>query len=142
VGYTKGKNEFGWILGPKIHITRKGEFTLRHTPVQHSFQVTIVVPAWVDAISLTGKYFWLDDDGQTGTESDLWKEKMDVRLPADPSVITSVLVKDQSRYKPIISSPWRSHDKDNKILVHAGEETTLLIRGWDLWRSPKVFIGG
>jgi len=142
VGYTKGKTEFGWILGPKIHITRKGEFTVRHTPVQHSFQVTIVVPAWVDAISLTGKYFWLDDDGQTGTGSDLWKEKIDVRLPADPSVITSVLVKDQSRYKPIISTPWGPYDKDNKILVHAGEETTLLIRGRDLWRSPKVFIGG
>ncbi len=194
VSFLNNRTEFGWILGPKFDINIKNETPMggvfglffdelfgglfdqeesrlefRHTPIQHSFQVNIVVPAWWKSINISGTYGWLDkkgrDKGQNcsrnsvkygklflGSNNNLGssctdpcckekKDGIDVLLPSDLSALTTALLNTVRRRKPLINPRWDDDKDRQKIFVRAGSEAEIMIRGRDLWRNPEVYIG-
>jgi len=141
VGYSRGKNEFGWVLGPRLEVDPEGNVTERHLPVQYAFQVNIMVPAWFESIRLAGKFYWRAEDGSLGKGSDIWNGEIEVNLPGRPRVITWALMKDAAPLQPIILPPWEPGSAKDRFVIREGQKATLMIRGYALWRHPRVFIG-
>ncbi len=135
VGFINGKNEFGWILGPKFQISEKGTATFTHTPVQYSFQALIAAPAWMEKIELEGDYSWLDNDLAIKGKCKIWKPNILINLPTDTSVITDVVLQSHQQRVPSISKA------EDMIFCRANTGTQILVRGRNLWRNPEVFIG-
>ncbi len=155
VGYTDGESKFGWVLGPKFQINneksgflgRKTKVGVKyvHTAAQHSFQASVVVPAWWPVIKIIRKTNWLDNKGRDLEKDSGGGDPMNVRLPVDYSALTAWLTGDGEMGRPEIF-PERGRDgKLRRHLVNAGvdteKKTRLIIRGRDLWRNPNVFIG-
>jgi len=141
VGYSRGATEFGWILGPRQEVDVDGNPLLRHLPMQYTFQVNVHVPAWFESIGLVGKYFWLNEDGSIGKGANIWNGEIEVKLPCEPRVITAALMKDDALHRPVILPPWDQGDDEDRFYVLNGQKATMMIRGKDLWRHPKVFLG-
>ncbi len=151
VGYINDEKKFGWILGPKFNIDEEGRLFFQHTPVQHSFQVSVVVPAFKSSLILKGHYKWLNKDGnplnKESEENKLFGGKeLRIPLPGDFSSHTALVTNKYKRRRvPNITPRWEPNELDDlkmrKILVQAGTGSDLLIRGYDLWRNPEVFIG-
>ena len=141
VGYSRGATEFGWILGPRQEVDVDGNPLLRHLPIQYTFQVNVHVPAWFESIGLVGKYFWLNEDGSIGKGANIWNGEIEVKLPCEPRVITAALMKDDALHRPVILPPWDQGDDEDRFYVRNGQKATMMIRGKDLWRHPKVFLG-
>jgi hypothetical protein len=141
VGYTRGQNEFGWVLGPRLEVDPEGNVTERHLPVQYAFQVNIMVPAWSESIRLAGKYYWRNKDGSLGSGSDIWGGEIDVKLPGGPQAITWALMKDAAPLQPIILPPWEPGSDQDRFVVREGHKAILMIWGYELWRHPRVFLG-
>lgn len=132
VGYINGKEDFGWILGPRFQIGKKGEVSYAHTPLQHSLQVSIVVPGWITKVKLTGDYSWERKD-----KGKKVLEKITVELPGDMSALTNGLLNLRGvyHYTPYIEPA------ETMVVLHSGRRETILIRGDKLWRNPVVYIG-
>lgn len=169
VGYIKGQDEFGWLLGPKFHIKEKqvrnfwssnwGIFGLleqflvgdlfrsneqveyRHTPVQHSYQVTLAVPAWWTSLKIETESSWLDRDGRLDGLAGTQRNEYIVTLPADTSGFTRALFHTVVRPRPVIHLNGAGNPGGGLFLVKAGEPADILVRGKDLWRNPQVFVG-
>lgn len=136
VGYINGKSNFGWILGPRFEINSKGKIGYRHTHVQHSVQSSIVVPAWNKKVKLKGEYLW--DNKKTGKK--LFKgEEIEIKLPGDFSALTNGLlyIKGGRPQEPYIEP----NQSTPQIILQAGRQEHILIRGKKLWRNPEVYIG-
>ena len=141
VGYMRGLNEFGWVLGPRLEVDYAGNVTERHVPVQYAFQVNIMVPAWFESIRLAGKYYWLKEDGSLGRGSDIWNGEIEVKLPGEPGAVTWAMTKDTAPLRPIILPPWEPGSARERFILRQGQKATLMIRGSELWRHPRVFLG-
>lgn len=141
VGYVRGQNEFGWVLGPRLEVDPEGNVTERHLPVQYAFQVNIIVPAWSESIRLAGKYYWRNEDGSLGKGSDIWRGEIEVKLPGEPQVITWALMKDAAPLQPIILPPWEPGSTRDRFVVREGQKAILMIWGYELWRHPRVLLG-
>lgn len=148
VGFADGKDKFGWMLGPRFKVDDDAKLGFGHTPVQHSVQVTIVVPGFADRLCITPHVSWIDDSGQTISE-DAVSEPISVKLPADYDAITRHLL---ARFGPPSRAPivdWkialapgsRSYYQLRQHEAVAGQPTSLVIPGFELWRNPEVFIG-
>jgi hypothetical protein len=135
LGFNYGSSEFGWVLGPKFKIEdEKVEY--EHTPVDHTLNVSLALPAWAPHVSFTVTTAWLDADGrEVATGAPLHTGAM---LDPKPSAVREALV--QSTYGDD-RYPRISPDT-NRLQIRsglAGQE--LLIIGQNLWRSPLVFLG-
>ncbi|MGD2090497.1 MAG: hypothetical protein PVH61_30275 [Candidatus Aminicenantes bacterium] len=136
VGYIDGKSNFGWILGPRFEINSKGKIGYRHTHVQHSVQNSIVVPAWNKKVKLRGEYIW--NNKKTGHK--LFNgEVLEIKLPGDFSALTNGLlyIKGGRPQEPYIEP----NQSTPQIILQAGRQEHILIRGKKLWRNPEVYIG-
>jgi len=63
IGFGNGRLEFGWLLGPRFGIKKGGKAAFEQTPERQSFTAEIGVPAWWSAVALTGRCFWLGENG-------------------------------------------------------------------------------
>jgi hypothetical protein len=157
VGFADGTSKFGWVLGPRFEIGEDEKVCFNHTPVQHSVQATVVVPAWWPSLTLNQSYEWLNADTiwwpiwtwfKNGMRSSDKSESkfVPVSLPRDYSAITRALLAraDQLVNKPSILPRWNADAKNarQQITLRAGSDETVLIHGRDLWRNPDVYIGG
>jgi hypothetical protein len=150
-GFGMGSVDFGWVLGPKFDI-EKGKKQFKHTTIRHDFSAAVVIPAWLDRVSLKGEFEWIKSDGSPSAPQPLWGGESvitrSVPLPRDAfRRITQALVANRpadetflftSRPYPIVSEPsW-----DNRVWLgtNAGP-FVLVIRGHELWRNPQVFLG-
>ncbi|MDF1662650.1 MAG: hypothetical protein P1V97_12815 [Planctomycetota bacterium] len=149
VGYIKGRHQFGWLLGPRFYINNE-DIAFQHVPVQYSFNCSIVVPAWWSSCRMSGDYVWLKSSGQEVNRTKLFKgveddstvgndnhKSVEIRLPRDFSAVTTALIDHLGRgtRRPEIYANGHSYVREGDRNV------TLLIRGRDLWRNPKIFIG-
>lgn len=144
VGYIHGRRQFGWLLGPRFFVENE-QVRYRHVPSQYSFNASIVVPAWWRSVKISGDYVWLKESGQEASRTPLFQgveEKrernlVEIRLPRDLSAVTTALIDHLGRgtRRPEIYA-------DGHTYVREGDENvTMLVRGRDLWRNPKIFIG-
>ncbi|HWE94885.1 MAG TPA: hypothetical protein VG269_13045 [Tepidisphaeraceae bacterium] len=177
VAVHNGANQLGLIIGPKFAISDnlKAEFT--HVPTRYTFSADVAVPAWWDRVKLSGKYYWLDDNGNISEGIQLWTEQplskngtLIVHLPSDPTALTSAIgfQTNSTQRPPQIDPPEQgsraafylqatstvgarrgapSGPGANDIpttpssLQSTDPGQSILIRGRDLWRNPKVFVG-
>jgi hypothetical protein len=149
VGYIKGRHKFGWLLGPRFYI-ENDSIDFQHIPVQYSFNCSIVVPAWWSSCRMSGDYVWLKDSGQEVERTKLFSGPVDdsnvdpdsarsleIRLPQDFSAVTTALIDHLGRgtRRPEI------YANGHTFMRQGDRGVTMLIRGRDLWRNPKIFIG-
>jgi hypothetical protein len=141
VGFANGNDEFGWILGPKFAIKPNGQLAWSHTPIQYSVQASIVVPGWWSQLRLSATNWWLSESGEQKYQTGI--SHFVVTLPRDYSAITRALLakSDLSLLQPSIRPRWDANPSRRHIVVQAGNNETILIRGRDLWRNPQVLIG-
>jgi hypothetical protein len=149
VGFANGDENFGWILGPKFAVENTWgpwshpTVTWSHTPVQYSVEASVIVPGWWPHMSLVATNGWLDKT--RGHKSVTDTGRFTVKLPQDYSAITRSLIArsgaDRSLLQPSILPRWDSDRSRQRIVVTEGEKETVLIRGRDLWRNAKVYIG-
>lgn len=130
MGFANGTN-FGWFLGPAFGI-KDGNATFTQVPTRQSFSVSIVVPAWIGHLTITGTRAWIDSDGKFGGSQIL--STNDVALPGDMDALISAIQGRTERPAPVV-------DLSGQNLQVTTNEQTLLIRGNELWRNPAVFIG-
>ena len=157
VGFANGTSKFGWLLGPRFEIGEDAKVCFNHTPVQHSVQATVVVPAWWPSLTLSQRYEWRKEYPiwwpiwtwcKNGMRSSYKSDSkfVPVSLPRDYSAITRALLArhDQSLNKPSILPRWNADAKNvrQQITLREGSDETVLIHGRDLWRNPEVYIGG
>ena len=166
VGFANGTSKFGWLLGPRFEIGEDAKVCFNHTPVQHSVQATVVVPAWWPSLTLSQSYEWRKEEVApiwlpvwTLIKSCIWWQDYwtssqnkgkykdaTVSLPRDYTAITRALLArtDQSLNKPSIMPRWNADAKNarQQITLREGSDETVLIHGRDLWRNPEVYIGG
>lgn len=141
VGFANGLEEFGWIIGPKFNISEKGTLEWETTPVQYSFQASVVVPAWMEKIFLKADYSWIDEKGYEEEKENIYSN-VDVLLPGDPSAFTAYLARHTEQRRPFIN-PISDNDNDSKKyeIQEGNKSAQIIIRGRDLWRNPEVFVG-
>lgn len=153
VGFSRGKSGLGWVLGPKFDLD-KGGGDFRHAPSRYDVSASIVAPAWVPRVNLSGNYHWIHARGGPASGGQLWGgEHVVVHLPQPSDLLERVTraVLERSmlhtptglngisrRPRPEVWSP--AVHAGRKLL--SGKNRTLLILGEELWRSPSVFVGG
>jgi hypothetical protein len=133
-----GKREFGWVLGPRYELGSNGEPHFNHTTAQHSVQVSIVVPGWLRHLSIGYTTSWVNNDGATVAAGN--DGTLNLELPGDDTAITARLLSTTgTQRKPIIEVPLGN--RLQAITVQEKQPADLVIRGQNLWRNPRVFIG-
>jgi hypothetical protein len=142
----KGKgNSFGWVFGGSFAIDEKGKPTFRHATKTHSVQASIALPAWRNKIVLHVDRLWID--GRTGKETKPGKalQRIEIDLPADDRAVLTYLLRKQSGARsPRIIPQLADINRSTRYSLYADSEETqhLIVRGNDLWRSPRAFVGG
>ncbi|MGI8427032.1 MAG: hypothetical protein ACR2M4_10670 [Actinomycetota bacterium] len=74
VGFSQGRKEFGWILGPRFTIPAeqwwlpslfgvKSAAEYLHIPARYTFSAVVIAPAWLTQLCVRGSYAWVDADG-------------------------------------------------------------------------------
>ncbi|MFN7951227.1 MAG: hypothetical protein U0610_05845 [bacterium] len=106
VGYVRGRQQFGWLIGPRFAIDDSGRVSFEHTPEQLSMQVSVAIPALATHLKIYGRYRWYHPDGSpahrqwwlvgAARSTDLWPEHarnmLAVSLPYDPSAVTTTIL--------------------------------------------------
>lgn len=144
-GETEKLDRFGWILGPRFLITpQKDSYYFRHAPVQQSLSAIVSIPSWWDRATVIVEKYWLDEDGkrlneagesldENGKKEETGTMTYDIQLPRDLTGITAALLPNWRRSPvPISIGGYR---------LAIGRSGRLVIRGFDLWRNPAVFLG-
>ena len=136
---------FGWEFGPRFRIGKNGRPEFKHSTVQHSVQVSVVVPAWWSDLTLAVVRSWVDPTtGMTLTLGKQEEKLMKVALPRDYRALTRGLMDNAGalRPHPFLEVP-RSLEKDEALyyLCADGTAQQLVLHGSRLWRNPQVFIG-
>lgn len=162
-GFVDGRSNFGWVLGPRFYLrpktflgfdTDEVEPAFEHQPAQHSFTVTLALPASLKALPLKGHFEWIDRFGNVleraplfrtrdrdllnATEYDRSEGRTIVRLPGpDLDALTAQLIAtsghDPTEAQVISFTP---------DVVQEGKPASLMILGLNLWRNPEVYLGG
>jgi hypothetical protein len=141
VGFADHGSRFGWLLGPRFDIGPNAAPTFSQTPAQHSVQVSIAVPGWMTALPLAYTTSWVDKTGAPHAER---RGVLHVSLPGDDRFLTTAVLAaaDSTPNPPLIAPPL---NVDNSLKIQrllGGQPGDVLIHGTDLWRNPKVFLGG
>lgn len=140
VAYSHEGGKFGWILGPRFEITKDGKPQFHHTAAQHSVQVSVIVPAWKRSLRLPYTTSWVD---QNGAQSDKKSGYIDLEFPGDDRAITTALLTRTGTVRaPILETQVIGQLERPTFRLQAGKPADILIRGQNLWRNPKVFVGG
>jgi hypothetical protein len=140
VAYSDRGERFGWLLGPRFEIGRNGRAKFAHTAAQHSVQLSIVVPGWTQTFDIAYKTYWVDRHGRSH-EGD--GGRLSVTLPGDDTAITTnLLAATGDRRIPFIEPPMDSKHQFQRWRVQAKQPADILIYGANLWRNPRVFLGG
>ena len=74
VGFSQGRKEFGWILGPRFTIPAeqwwlpslfgvKSAAEYLHIPARYTFSAVVIAPAWLTQLCVRGSYAWVNADG-------------------------------------------------------------------------------
>jgi len=141
--FADGHSGFGWILGPRFYLYDPWcgdiEAAYEHQPAQHSFTVTVAVPAALETFQLTGDFEWLGADFKVDESKALWGGKpITIRLPErDLDGLTGHFMERAGALATRPRIVFR-----NQYVVRAGQPTSILLRGEELWRNPQVFLGG
>jgi hypothetical protein len=125
-------SDFGWFLGPQFEI-KDGEAQFRQTPIRQSFSVSIVVPAWVKNLTVTGTQSWIEKDGTSSNTKVV--PPNGVVLLRDMDALSSAIQGRSSRLAPKI------YLSGQLLQVATNGDQTLLIQGRELWRNPAIFVG-
>jgi hypothetical protein len=140
VAYTDEGSKFGWLLGPRFEIGNDGKPRFTHTSVQHSVQTSIVVPGWARTLCLDYRTFWIGPDGSSREQK---RGTIDVPIPGDDQAITAQLLAETGTPRTPFIEPQNSPVNERPMIrLQAGKPAEVMIRGQNLWRNPKVFIGG
>lgn len=155
-------NKFGWILGPRFTILKsalpygKSAVAFRHSPIRHSFAVSVGLPSYQGFLCLNGSYSWINEKGvKSAGPFELWhnpqlapicpKNSVYVPLARNMRGLTKAFLtlngqKSETRSPQI--HPISQPNKGNLFFLENGKSNqALLIRGKDLWRNPQVFVG-
>ncbi|MEZ6186685.1 MAG: hypothetical protein R3F62_16950 [Planctomycetota bacterium] len=160
-GFIDGKDTFGWVLGPRFYLRPKTflgfeidevEAAFEHVPAQYSYSATLAVPALLTALPLKGHFEWLDRFGNVleraplfrrtqthlfnATDYDLRSGRTVVRLPGpDFDAYTASLFAEAG------ADPTQPSIQDySPNVLQAGGDTSVVIRGENLWRNPEVYL--
>ena len=138
VGYTNNAKEFGWLLGPKFEI-EKGKVVWRHNEVTYSFQASIAAPGWLSSLDLCVNPMWLD---KNNLEKDEWTQgcshTLTLSLAGNMAAYADYLRSGRTIKRPSLL-PLTDH---GVYYVKAGRKnTSILIHGQNLWRTPEVYLG-
>jgi len=147
LAYGRGRQDFGWVLGPSFEIDDyEPEFS--HTNIHHAVSVQIVVPRFSAKVFVESGYAWIDgttlrdaDDEETAGSlddiaglPDMWADGCQcVELPVDIELQHFAL--HGPARQPAITA-------FQGALVEGRRDQHLLVQGRNLWRSPRVFVGG
>lgn len=133
---------FGWVLGPSFQLSNDGKSTrYRHTVVQRSVSAELVLPAWLDYITIVPETYWVRETGETVPSASCRQvdstacaaKPIIVQLPARPlEALEAVNVRNLR--EPRV-------DKYQYLDVVAGKKASVLITGQNVWRSTDVLIG-
>lgn len=135
-----GTPHFGWILGPRFEIGKSGKPTFTHTAVQHSVQAVLAVPGWMRHLPLSYNTYWVD---ASGNKTRKLSGSFEVDLPGSASALTSALLSTSNLPRlPLIEAPQAPDNSIHLTKAQAGKSVDLIIHGQELWRNPKVFVGG
>jgi hypothetical protein len=141
VGFADHGTRFGWILGPRFEIGPNATPVFNQTPAQHSAQVSVAVPGWMTTLPLSYTTSWVDKTGATHGER---RGTFDISLPGTDQFLTGALLAalDPTPRPPVVA-PELNADNSPKIQrLQGGQSGDLLVHGTDLWKNPKVFLGG
>lgn len=149
LAFGRGRSHFGWMMGPSYSIENfRPKFT--HKPVHHSVSAQVVVPRLAGKIFLESGYAWLDgvelcdagggeidgDLDHPGGLSPMWATNGNcvcIDLPAD------IELRRFARHgwdrAPVVTSFQGG-------LVEGRAKQSVVVLGHNLWRSPRVFVGG
>ncbi|MBI5136861.1 MAG: hypothetical protein HZA24_05930 [Nitrospirae bacterium] len=172
VGFGQGRERFGWVLGPRFGVDRRGHPTFLHEAARHDVSAAIVVPGWWRYMHVEGVYTWIDRFGKPVWHKCLWggtphyangryscKQEGDVKpylslhLPKPPDgmdAITRALIAPEGARNAYSVFADRRGPRIEHVTAGANNEVTangegaasILITGENLWRSPQVFLGG
>jgi hypothetical protein len=134
IGFNNEDSTFGWILGPKFE-NYKGKPYFSNVPLNYPLNATFVVPAWAESISLTVDSGWIDKNGKKVKSG----EQITIDVPLSPSIEGLI-----DAFMNILRGPNRRPrifiPKDGFNLIQGDENQNLLIRGYNLWRNPEVYM--
>ena len=157
--------QFGWVFGPGFEIGKDNEVVRRFSGRPQPVQVSLVVPAWWDTIKLGVTKSWVDsrygekkwwgwlrrwgplkESEFPGPLDESDKGDMDVRLPVDYTALTNALLELSGHYRraPRIDLPYPADANSPAYTLEVRNDETpqhLVIRGAELWRNPRVFVG-
>lgn len=153
-GANSGSNayEFGWVFGPQLSVDTEGnKLLLRQRARTVPVSADISVPGWWTKARLNVRVAWrggfaesgamVGDTAKTYAEYDLPVRFRLNRASYDALTVTVM--------RKLSSQGYHQARIDNirpEVLPickdAASSKVTLLIYGVDLWRNPRVFLGG
>jgi len=141
----------GWVFGPEVRLDpEKSQLQLLQRFASHEVSVDLSVPgwwpyvhatletAWIGNLHNTGRPIRLEDEANQGFH----REKFVIRLPlttADLDGFTAMIArKTVGTYLPTIAI---QHVEPFYISA-CSKQVDLLIKGVNVWRGTRVFLGG
>lgn len=164
-GFIESSNTFGWLVGPRFNIDKNLELGYEQEAQQEAVQVTLELPSWWNSVKITSSNEWLQANGSPysrtnyvsfytqpkygppGTNDvhgpDTITNSYDIALKPDWDALTYALLEysDPSFAQPQIDPDWHPDSRGQGYALEANQPAQIVIRGRNLWRNPKIFIG-
>lgn len=143
VGYAVGGEEsFGWVVGPKVVLDPRGRIEMEQIAKTYDVWVDLSVPGWWAGFELEVASVWAPSPNGIASGRLVAREGSPPRrIPveiartlADYDALTNYILGNQERRVNI-----------NEVRggpVNACTDTTLWVRGDNLWRAGSVFVLG
>lgn len=144
--------EFGWVFGPRLSVDTDGsKLLLRQRARTVPVSADISVPGWWTRATLKVRVAWRggfnDSGGMVGENAQAFTEyELPVKFRLNRASYDALTVTVMRR---LTSQGYHQARIDNvrpEVLPickdAASSKVTLLIYGVDLWRNPRVFLGG
>ena len=143
VGYAVGGEEsFGWVVGPRVVIDPRGRIEMEQIAKTYDVWVDLSVPGWWAGFELQATSVWAPSPDRIASGRLAAREGG--RLQRIPVEIVRTLADYDALTNYILGN------QERRVIVHevkggpvnACTETTLWVRGDNLWRAGSVFVLG
>ncbi len=126
---------FGWILGPRFRIKKESPKAVQEAVV-YPLTASVVVPSWASELKLKVEYGWISENAFKRRVVEC--KSIDVPLSPDMGGLVEAYV---HRLHGIDRQPRVLVSRNEYRLQKGQRKPALLIRGLNLWRSPRVYVG-
>jgi len=141
----------GWVFGPEVRLNpEKSQLQLVQRFASHEVSVDLSVPGWWPYVHVTLETAWIGNLHNTGRPIRLeeeagqgfHREEFRIRLPlnmADLDGLTAIIaLKTVGAYLPTIAI----QHVDPFFISACSKQVDILIKGANVWRGTRVFLGG